>query len=65
MKFAYIPKGEYKINQVIRVLGRLMVVESYTHTGSNVIVHTPPNAPKFERIVCICIDNEPVKGEPS
>jgi hypothetical protein len=56
MKFAYIPKAAYTIGQVIKVHGKPMQVESYTHTGKNVIVHSLENAPRFERIVCICTD---------
>jgi hypothetical protein len=56
MKFAYIPKASYNIGQVITVHGKPMRVESYTHTGKNVVVHSLENAPRFERIVCICTD---------
>jgi hypothetical protein len=62
MKFAFIPKGQYKIGQIITVHGKLMRVESYTHTGKNVTVHTLENSSKFERIVCICTDAEPIVG---
>jgi hypothetical protein len=62
MKFAYIPKANYRIGQIIQVLGKPMRVESYTHTGKNVTVHTLENALRFERIVCICTDAEPIAG---
>jgi hypothetical protein len=62
MKFAFIPKGSYSIGQVITVHGKKMRVESYTHTGKNVTVRTLENAPKFERIVCICTDSQPIEG---
>ena len=62
MKFAFIPKSQYKIGQVITVHGKPMRVESYTHTGKNVTVHTLEGAPKFERIVCICIDAPSIEG---
>jgi hypothetical protein len=62
MKFAFIPKAEYKIGQVITVHGKPMRVESYTHTGKNVIVHSLENAPKFERIVCVCTDSPAIEG---
>jgi hypothetical protein len=62
MKFAFIPKGQYKIGQVIQVQGRSMCVESYTHTGRNVIVCTLDNAPKFQRIVCVCTDSPSIEG---
>lgn len=62
MKFAFIPKAQYKIGQIMQVHGKPVRVESYTHTGKNVIVHTV-NAPKFERIVCICIEpNQTIQG---
>ena len=56
MKFAFIPKAKYTIGQVIKVHGKPMRVESYAHTGKNVVVHTLENAPRFERIMCICTD---------
>ena len=62
MKFAFIPKAQYTIGQVIQVQGRAMRVESYTHTGKNVIVHTLENAPKFERVACICTDSPAIQG---
>ena len=62
MKFAFIPKSQYKIGQIITVHGQRMRVESYTHTGRNVTVHTLEGAPKFERIVCICTDAPSIEG---
>jgi hypothetical protein len=62
MTFAFIPKSNYKIGQIIIVHGERMRVESYTHTGKNVIVHTLENAPRFKRIVCICKDSQPIEG---
>lgn len=62
MKFAFIPKAEYKIGQVITVHGKPMRVESYTHTGKNVIVHSLENAPKFERIVCVRTDSPAIEA---
>ena len=56
MKFAFIPKASYKIGQIITVDGKRMRVDSYTHTGKNITVHTLEGAPRFERIVCICTD---------
>jgi len=65
MRFAFIPAATYKIGQVIEVHGKPMRVESYTHTGANVTVHTLEGTPKFERIVCICTKPPAVKGETS
>jgi len=62
MKFAFIPKAAYKIGQIIRVHGKPMRVESYTHTGKNVTVHSLEGAPKFERIVCVCTDAPAIEG---
>jgi hypothetical protein len=62
MRFAFIPKAQYKIGQIIQVHGRDMRVESYTHTGRNVIVCTLDGAPKFERIACICTDSPAIQG---
>lgn len=62
MRFAFIPKAQYKIGQTIQVHGRAMRVESYTHTGRNVIVCTLDGAPKFERIACICTDSPAIQG---
>ena len=62
MKFAFIPKAAYTIGQVIQVHGKPMQVESYTHTGKNVTVHSLEGAPKFERIVCVCTDSAPIVG---
>ena len=46
MKFAFIPKAQYRIGQIIKVHGKPMRVESYTHTGKNVTVHTLEGAPR-------------------
>jgi len=62
MKFAFIPKAQYRIGQVIQVHGKPMRVESYTHTGKNVVVHTLENAPRFERIVCVCTDTPAISA---
>jgi hypothetical protein len=62
MKFAFIPKAAYTIGQIIQVHGKPMRVESYTHTGKNVTVHSLEGASKFERIVCVCTDSAPIVG---
>jgi len=62
MKFAFIPKGNYTIGQIISVHGKPVRVNSFSHTGKNVIVTTLLGAPKFERIVCICTDSQPIEG---
>jgi hypothetical protein len=62
MRFAFIPKVQYKIGQVIQVHGQSMRVESYTHTGRNLIACTLDGSPKFERIVCICTNSPAIEG---
>jgi hypothetical protein len=62
MKFAFIPKGHYSIGDIITVHGEKMRVESYTHTGKNVTVHTLEGAPRFKRIVCVCTDSKPIEA---
>ena len=61
MKFAFIPKGIYTIGQIIQWQGRKMRVESYSHTGKNVVACTLENAPRFERVVCICTDEPSIE----
>lgn len=62
MKFAFIPKATYKIGQTIQVQGKPMRVESFTHTGRNLAAVTLPNAPLFQRVLCICTDITPIEG---
>lgn len=62
MTFAFIPKANYSIGQIIQVQGVCMRVESYTHTGRNVTVITLPDAPRFKRIVCICTDSPAIEA---
>lgn len=61
MKFAFVPKAQYKIGQVIKVHGRRAQVVSYAHTGRNIEVATMEGKP--ERILCVCTDNPPIQGE--
>ena len=62
MKFAFIPKANYTIGQIISVNGKRMRVVEFSYTGKNVIVTSLRHAPKFERIVCICTDSQPIEG---
>jgi hypothetical protein len=62
MKFAFIPKANYSIGQIIQVHGKPMRVESYTHTGKNVTVCSLENAPRFERVTCICTDSPAIEA---
>jgi hypothetical protein len=61
MEFAFVPKASYKIGQIIQVHGTPMRVESYSHTGKNIVVHTLEDAPKFKRLVCICTDSPAIE----
>ena len=60
MKFAYIQKGNYRIGQTIDVQGKQMIVESYSHTGKNIIAHSLPGAHRFERIICVVTESTPI-----
>lgn len=62
MRFAFIPKAAYKIGQTIQVQGKPMRVESFTHTGRNLAAVTLPNAPFFQRVICICTDSLPIES---
>jgi hypothetical protein len=58
MKFAFIPKGDYRIGQILEVQGRQCRVAEYSHTGKNVVV--APLTGRPERILCITTDAEPI-----
>ena len=60
MKFQFAPKANYRIGQRIAVNGLSLMVESYSHTGKNLIAVTLPGAPKFQRIMVILTDSKPV-----
>jgi len=62
MRFAFIPKAQYTIGQIIQVQGKPMRVESFTHTGRNLAAVTLPNALRFERMLCICTDSLPIES---
>jgi len=62
MRFAFIPKAQYTIGQIIQVHGCEMRVESFTHTGRNLIACTLDGAPKFQRVACICTDSPAIQG---
>ncbi len=60
MRFAFVPKAQYKIGQVIRVHGKRAEVVSYAHTGRNIEVAMLEGKP--QRVVCICTDKQPLEG---
>lgn len=64
MRFAFIPKATYKIGQIVNVHSKPMRVESYAHSGRNIIVHSLEGAPRFERVMCICTDSPTIEGMP-
>ena len=39
----------------------MMRVESYSHTGKNVILHTLESAERFARVMGICSDELPIE----
>lgn len=59
MKFKFAPKGNYHIGQTIRVDGKDWVVESYSHTGRNLVATRCDT--KFERILVILTDAKPIE----
>lgn len=61
MQFAFIPKRQYKIGEIITVHGQPMMVVSYTHTGKNVTVASLAGY-KHKKIVCICTNNPPIEA---
>ena len=60
MKFAFIPRQNVKIHQIIKVNGQKMKVISYSHTGKNCVAVTLDKAPRFEKILCIFTDAESI-----
>lgn len=56
MSFYFLPKGCYRIGQTINIGGREMQVESYSHTGKNLVAVTLPGAPRFVRAVIVLTD---------
>ena len=65
MKFARIPNQHLHIGAVIDVNGTPMIIESYSHTGKNVVAHSMPDAKRFERTLCIVGDFEPITEIPA
>lgn len=65
MKFYYLPKGDYKIGQHVEVAGRTLQIESYSHTGKNLVAVSLPGTPRFERAVIILTDSPSIEGVPS
>lgn len=61
MKFAFIPKAQYRIGQVITVHGKRAEVTKYSHTGRNIEVAMLEGKP--ERVLCVCTDEKPIVGE--
>ena len=54
MRFAFIPKDNYKVGQIIQVHGASMCINSFTSSGRNLIVHSIGGTPRF--MLCICTD---------
>lgn len=62
MKFHYLPRGDYKIGQVVDVAGQRMRIESYSHTGRNLIAASMPGASRVERVAIILTDAPSIEG---
>ena len=56
MTFYFALKGDYKIGQKISVGGKTLQVESYSHTGKNLVAVSLPGAPRFIRAVVVLTD---------
>jgi hypothetical protein len=65
MKFSVIPKGNYKVGQDINVNGVIMMVESYAHTGRNLIAVSKRGAARFERRMIILSDEKSIEEIPA
>ena len=65
MKFHYLPKGDYFIGQVVDVAGQRMRIESYSHTGRNLVAVSMPGASRPERAVIILTDADSIEGVPA
>jgi len=61
MKFSTIPMGKYRIGQDVNVNGSVVTIESYTHTGRNLIAVSKPGAERFERVILVLTDEPPIE----
>ena len=57
MKFAFIPKGEYLVGQVITVEGKQMRVEGRSCMGKNIVARSLSDDKEY---ICILTDAEPI-----
>lgn len=66
MNWLFIPRPAepLKIGQRLNVRGALMVVESYSHTGKNLVVTSLPGSKVFTRLLCVITDAQPIAGIP-
>jgi hypothetical protein len=63
MKFAFVPKDpNRKIGDQLEVHGQMMRVESFSHTGKNVVAVSLEGAQTFKRIMCVSTENPPILG---
>lgn len=56
MSFAFLPKGEYKIGQIIDVQGEKMQVVARSYTGKNIEAEYVSGPKIFKRRVIILTD---------
>ena len=62
MRFAFIPKGNYSIGDIITVHGEKMIVEGFAPSGKNLYAVTLKGAPKFKRMLCCCSLEKAIEG---
>tara|TARA_B100000795_G_scaffold189738_1_gene144473 strand:+ start:413 stop:610 length:198 start_codon:yes stop_codon:yes gene_type:complete len=60
MKFAFIPKEQYSIDQIIKVHGEKMRVESISTISNKLYAVSLKESPTFKRILCICTNEQPI-----
>ena len=60
MSFAFLPKGEYKIGQVIEVNGEKMQVVARSLTGKNLEAEYVSGPKIFKRKIIVLTDAPPI-----
>ena len=63
MKFAFIPKAQYSIGQIITVHGQPMRVHQFTKLGKNILAITPAqgNCPR-QIYLCVLTDSPAIEA---
>lgn len=52
----FYPKAQFYIGQIITVQNKKLKIESYSHTGRNLIAKTLADSPQIERFVIVLTD---------